>query len=378
MAIAAVAIAGCAPEEIRGPQTVRVIVFDAARDRFQLADRKLDTLEELTGLHGATTEFRTGARLVRDARDEKQSLTCAEFSDSFVEDGGGRPSLSFIDDNGVWVAEDFDSLVMVSTYYNFEFSREFFVAAGVPVGDLDRSTTFYEPTLISYDSEGGRSLGFDPQAFEPCIAAFVFFAGDPLQEIPQGANLGVAAHEYSHLVFDRVVYGGRGEDSTLVPSNQAASRRLLALNEGLADYFGAAIVGNPRFVSRTLATSTSALRNLVPGAAWAQALEDTLVTSPTADGYGMGTVWASLLWDVAIALPDGQAAAASLALRMLDSLKSARASAVETRQVLDALFASATAEQAGDDGAQLNALCDAFDARFFQFRLFDITEKCGP
>ncbi len=366
------AAAGCTAEEIRGPQTVRTLVYDSTLGRFQLADRILDTLEELTTLRGATTEMRTGARLVLDDRELQGAQTCAQFADSFVEDPGRRPSLSFIDDDGVYVAEDFDGLVMVSTYYNFELAREFFISAGVPPGDLDGTTTFYEPTLINYNAAGSRSFGFDNAAFVTCISSFLVYAGERLQDIPLGANPGVAAHEYSHLVFDRVMFGPQG-DATDPPVDLRSALLLAALNEGLADFFGAAVLGDPNFAARSLTLSDSRERDLAPGRNWSTGIEELVLSAKNPNPYALGTVWGSFFWDLGVALEGQTVAAAALALEALRVLQAdGDLDTFDTEAMLDATFVAARALD--DGGRTLGAVCAAVDKRFADFRL--LTSPC--
>ena len=367
LAAAAVAVAGCGAEEIRGPQTVRTLVYDPINARFQLADRILETLEELTTLRGATTEMRTGARLVLDERELAPDADCAEFAELFVQVPGGRPALSFIEDDGVYVAEDFAGLVMVSTYYNFELARRFFIAAGMTPGDLDGTTTFFEPTLITYDPSGGRSFGFDNAAFIPCIASFLVFAGERLQDIPLGANPGVAAHEYAHFAFDRVLYGPQG-DAASAPADLQAEVLLAALGEGLADFFGAAVLGDPNFAARSMTLSQSRERDLVPGTSWSRPLEDELVLAKIPNAYALGTVWGSFFWDLGLSLDGRTPAAGALALDALRLLRADNAlQTFDTASMINATFTAAQAR--ADAGRTLSAVCAAVGKRFGELPL---------
>lgn len=371
--LCALALHGCGAEELRGAQTVRTLVYDPDRSTFLMADRTLHTLHELTTLSGATTEFRSGARLSVDARVEASMNTCEDFSASFVQDAGRRPSLSFIDDEGVWVPEDFDGLMMVSTYYNFELSRDFFLAAGVPPEALDGTTTFYEPTFLAYDEAGTLSVALGNAAFVPCIASFLVFAGAGLRDIPLGANPGVAAHEYGHLVFDRVLYGVDGGASP-PPEHADADLLLLALNEGLADFFGAAVLGDPNFAARSLTYGRSQARNLAPGSVWSMSAEDALFVEGRADPYPLATVWGSFFWDLALALDGGAASSAALALRALERLRGDAVARFSTAAMLTATVAAA--EEVDDRGLTLALTCAAVSDRFAELRL--VSNLCPP
>ncbi len=371
--LCALALHGCGAEELRGAQTVRTLVYDPDRATFLLADRTLHTLHELTTLSGATTEFRSGARLSVDARAAASMDTCEDFSASFVRDAGRRPSLSFIDDGGVWVPEDFDGLMMVSTYYNFELSRDFFLAAGVSPEALDGTTTFYEPTFLAYDEAGALSGAFGNAAFVPCIASFLVFAGADLRDIPLGANPGVAAHEYGHLVFDRVLYGVDGGASP-PPEHADAELLLLALDEGLADFFGAAVLGDPNFATRSLTYGRSPARNLAPGSVWSMAAEDALLVDGGADPYPLATVWGSFFWDLALALDGGASASAALALRSLERLRGDAVARFSTAAMLNATVAAA--EEVDDGGLTLALTCAAVSDRFAQLHL--VSNLCPP
>lgn len=371
--LCALALQGCGADELRGPQTVRTLVYDPDRATFLLADRTLHTLHELTTLSGATTEFRSGARLSVDARVAASIDTCEDFAASFVQDAGRRPALSFIDDGGVWVPEDLDGLMMVSTYYNFEVSRDFFVAAGVPPEALDGTTTFYEPMLLAYDEAGALSVAVDNAAFVPCIASFLVFAGADLRDIPLGVNPGVAVHEYGHLVFDRILYGVDGEASP-PPEHADADLLLLALNEGLADFFGAAVLGDPNFAARSLTYGRSQARDLAPGSAWSTAAEDALFVDGGADPYPLATVWGSFFWDLALALDGGTSASAALALRALERLRGDAVARFSTAAMLTATVAAA--EEVDDGGLTRALTCAAVSNRFAELRL--VSNLCAP
>jgi len=362
----ALALHGCGAPELRGPQTVRTLAYDADLAAFILADRTLHTLYDLTTLSGETTEFRSGARLSVDARAAASIDTCEDFSASFVQDAGRRPSLAFIDDGGVWVPEDLDGLMMVSTYANFELARDFFVAVGVPAEDLNGSTTFYEPTLLAYDEAGAMRVHRGNAAFVPCIASFLVFAGPGLRDVPLGSNPGVAAHEYGHWVFDRVLYGVDGQASP-PPEHVDADLLLLALNEGLADFFAAAVLGDPNFAARSLTYGRSTARNLDPGRSWSMAAEDALLVDAGADPYPLATVWGSFFWRLGGALDGGASAAAALALDALERLRGDAVVRFSTAAMLTAT--AAAADEVPDDGVTLSRTCAVVSERFADLRL---------
>ena len=351
--------AGCGQGDLRGPQTVRTIVYDAGGGEFILADRRYDTLADLTTLRGDTTEFRTAARLVLDARSTAAQEGCERFAQEFVEDAGRRPSLTFIEDGGAWVPEDFDALVMASTYYNFELARELFLSAGVEGRLLSGTTTFYEPRFIEYDPGGRRTFGADNAAFVPCITSFLVFAGERLQDIPLGANPGVAAHEYGHMVFDRVLFGEKG-DAAAAPLDLSEEAVLLAaLDEGMADFFGALTLGDPNFAARSLTRNASRVRDLKPGTAWSQELEDAALAS--ADPHALGTAWGSFFWEVAEDTAVGGVGGVALALRALTLLRPETAD-FGTDRMLEAVARAAA--EVDDAQATLRAVCASASSRF--------------
>jgi hypothetical protein len=383
LGLLALGLGACGPPDGSGGSSlVRVMAYQSSDGTFVLADRRLETTTDLASLQGATAQFRGGARLVWDerqieemaarARGEGRALDCDDVVGAFVRDVGNPPSLSFVEDDGVLVPEDYDTLVMVSTYYNFELSRDFFLEAGVPPDDLGAALTFYEPTLTLVDRLGNRTFTFDNAAYIPCADAFVIFAGRYLQDIPLGANPGVAAHEYGHLVFDHTLFG-LARDRVAAPSPGSASAAFLAaLNEGMADFFGASILGDANFAGRSLSPDQSDARDLDPGAVFSPA---RAVAALAGNPYALGSVWGSLLWD--ISLSDSAVGSAHdvarLGLDAVIALQDGRATTYANENMIAALIEVAASRP---DPKVLTVTCAAINARFDRLQP-DLT-ACPP
>ena len=140
------------------------------------------------------------------------------------------------------------------------------------------------------------------------------------------------------------------------------------------DFFGAAVLGDPNFATRSLTYGRSPARNLAPGSVWSMAAEDALLVDGGADPYPLATVWGSFFWDLALALDGGASASAALALRSLERLRGDAVARFSTAAMLNATVAAA--EEVDDGGLTLALTCAAVSDRFAQLHL--VSNLCPP
>ncbi|MCP4598996.1 MAG: hypothetical protein GY847_00375 [Proteobacteria bacterium] len=284
-----------------GDVTINLLAYDAKSDSYNFKDVKITTLNNVEKLEGATT------RLLGEA-----SLELNYQGDYLEWKETGRPvAFQAIKENGVLIPEDFHSLAMVSTYYNLELSRNFFVEElDLPADAMGALPTYYWPKLSIIEKNGDESEMVD-NAFYMYMTekeqAFFIVPFDDFQWIPMSLNTGIITHEYTHAVFDVLVFGL----ADLAPLTDSGTNFLYGLNEGTADFMAIARTGDPRFIRHSIpfelmgSLCNGTLKDVVRDASiqnsftWAN---DNAARSLAPLGfcpYEIGSFFASLLYEIA-------------------------------------------------------------------------------
>src|SRR5690606_6319340 len=139
--------------------------------------------------------------------------------------------------------------------------------------------------------------------WDPIAKTFAVLPFRDVRELPLGMNVGVVAHEYTHAVFSNRVFPGDGVPwmyANFYKEPETWSRALnvnRSLNEGLADWFGAVVAGDPAFIRKSLSPLEED-RRLDPDRprCYTRDLEEALNTLPHAgyDPYPVGSVLAGV------------------------------------------------------------------------------------
>ncbi len=315
---------GCESDEV----TANLLAYDAKTDSYSLKDVKITTLDDVEKLTGTST------RLLGEA-----SLELNYQNDYLEWKERGRPvAFQAIKDNGVLIPEDFHSLAMVSTYYNMELSRNFFVEdLGLPKDAMGALPTYYWPRLRIIEKNGDESEMVD-NAFYMYMTekeqAFFIVPFNELQWIPMSLNTGVITHEYTHAVFDVLVFGL----ADLVLLTDSGTNFLYGINEGSADFMAIARTGDPRFIRHSIpfglmgSLCNGTLKDVVRDASkqysftWARDNSARTLAPHDFCPYEIGAFFASLLYEIAGAVdePPSQSpsseALRKVAVWLLDSL----------------------------------------------------------
>ncbi|MBI5508148.1 MAG: hypothetical protein HY903_05290 [Deltaproteobacteria bacterium] len=264
-----------------------------------LADVVLTTLGDVAAVEGSVATFLGGAVISLDSAAPIADR--GEARDDLVENAG-TVRARFVVDDGVVVAADFDSLLMFSAYAHFERATLHLggLGATLPASPVP---VYFNPTL-----QNGPQLTFpksDNAAFFAMTDAFVLLPMRILQEIPFAMNTGVVAHEVSHRVFYYVGWNG-GLFAAIAAHQydagaQQSFNRVKATDEGVADFFAAAITADPAFLAKSTPGSISDARDL----SVTRVLDPRFIAGlePQQDGqydpYGPGAVVAAALWRLA-------------------------------------------------------------------------------
>ena len=323
------------------PLQAEVLDYDSASGEWRLATSPLDTVLNLNDLSGKNFDL-VGDQLINSNMIPYQGsstpASMKDIQDKFFDRRGQpvAPSYDWYDDGHggqVAVANDFESLAMMTVFHHFEKVWKF---AHEVSGDDSEATG--EKTLIGFYATVGSNIGgvsipqitSDNAAFVPMTDSFVILRNQLLDGVPLALNSAVIAHEFSHRMFFHNVYAGAAFDNwyqeNIAASSTTADKLrsgilLKALDEGSADTHALSFLGRTDFISDSLQGSlgadTSYQRDVegkfadeatYEGLQWNDyTSEDTgnsLCNGASDDFsktdwnfYCLGTVWLRSLWD---------------------------------------------------------------------------------
>jgi hypothetical protein len=272
IAAALVLLAACEPVPEQ-PVKVRALVL-SGNGSYVTQDVTLTTITDIIRMEGTVAKLIGGARVVLDPNDPE--LQRAQTEDAFAQaliKASGRPvTANWIQKDGVLWPADFHTWNLATTYYNLEKAQEYFNTVGnVPRADFgEPATVYYFPEFV-LTQNSSEPIKDNALFFAP-TQSFMVVPFDALQKAPLSINAGIMAHEYSHFVFNKKVYGGRRlPDPIVLWGNSSVSpgaNLIKSLDEGLADYHGfgatcASATGcDPRFLRTSFDDKVSSDRDL--------------------------------------------------------------------------------------------------------------------
>lgn len=253
------------------PYEIEMLAYDSQTDSMVYQVNTVTTIHDLDRLKGRATTMLGGLSFELD-------YVIGEIRWKRV---GTPVAFNAQKTNNVYYPEDFDSLAMISIYYNIEQSMLYFESLGMEKGALGGLDTYYWADVLEiFPESNGVPQKEINNAFFLMIDAndrgfYIEPFGDDVNGveyngIPFSMNPGVLMHEYSHAVFQTFVY-----DKLNVPSIDyidAESRNYLyGLNEGIADVFAVALTGDPDFMRPSLSVigvTRDASQRIVYTAKW--------------------------------------------------------------------------------------------------------------
>jgi len=305
-AAALAALAGCnswLPEPVSGPVKMVLASYDSAAGRYKLVKGEVKTLKFLRTMDGDAAKILGGADIAvdYDIIASAKPKSGDELAKLVFKTPGGPVDFAYFESGGMIHPEDFDSLNIATTYYNFERSHLFFVDLNAPLYGLPVQ---YFPHMVEGPS-GALVEQTDNAFWDPVIRTFALLPFKSLDQLPLGMNLGVVGHEFSHAVFEQRVFPEDGvpwlyaryfTDPLRYSPPLNAVR---ALGEGLGDFFGAAVSEDPAFLRKSVEPAAEARRvdPAQPRCATTQMLDDAKSMPHTKfDPYALGSVLSAVLW----------------------------------------------------------------------------------
>lgn len=288
----AVMLLACGAE----PTRFRVVDEVAEGGTFKLVDRALPTLTDVGSVSGDSAVFECGTKInLADLYTDYNSTGSVQRK-NYVEEGSA-PTAHWVDDNGVAVASDYDSLMLFSAYAHMETVVNYFKDLGVRPEATIRPVVHYLADIES----GGALADADNAFYITLLDEFAIMPHGSLKGIPLAMNVGVIAHEFGHRVFAYEVEAPAAADYHGAQPTAETFNLLEAVNEGLSDYFAAMIMGDPAFLAPSfdnnpaIGASRDTSQFHAMNVNWVDGVKPTNSYGQY-DPYPVGSVLASSLW----------------------------------------------------------------------------------
>ena len=281
----------CGRDHAKTPLRAKIVVSGAKG--YQLQEVTFNSLTDPDSVKGDYGEIVGNAVLKLDS--DSEVLTGKSDHEVYLR-RGGSVLINYIVKEGVLHPSDFDSASMLTLYYHYEKTVEFWAdKLGLDPADFGQRRLFYDPDVAS-DSGIGSVTGTTKlnAAYFPLNQDFWFFKTSPLEKIPIKMNLGVLAHEFGHGIFD--YKAAKRRVGFYSARNKASLWQLQGINEGISDYFSLMVTGRAAEFADSL---DSFSKERVPPVSWTSL---TLLKQPSicrGGFYCKGSVLASALYEVA-------------------------------------------------------------------------------
>lgn len=290
---------------VDGPIQVLVAAYDPSEGGYRHVVANIRTLKNLSRMEGDAVYLLGGAEIVEDydelARERPQTL---EEVAAITQRKRGRPvNFAWFESGGVVYPEDFHSLAMATIYFNFEKAQTYFRAVGASLPSLP---VLYQPTFRAGPSDDLQEIT-DNAYWDRFNRTFAVLPFRDIQELPLGMNAGVIAHEYSHAVFSHLVFPEEDEVPWLLQryledrsQYSRAMNYVASVDEGIADYFGAVVSGDPAFFRKSFSEHAEDRRLDPPEPrCMTAAMREAAEKEPheTYDPYPIGSVLSAALWE---------------------------------------------------------------------------------
>ena len=272
---------------------------------YEVVARELPGLTDTYNTRGSYAVLRAGGRL-------------SVHLDASWSYQPGRPvQVDYQVSDGVAWPLDEQGLLSWSFYGHLADTAVALEEAGLSIGAALPIDAAWVPTLPSVDIE---LVPAENAAYATGLNVFVLLPDLIAADVPLAANAGVVAHETGHCLFHLLSTGSVLVDPLIEDSTSEAGLYQASLHEGFADIVATMLTDDPHFIE----VSIDMPERRVDGDATTDLVvlpEQHLLDSADSllalyDPYALGTVYASLAWDLRLEVGDGtlvlQAAAAAV------------------------------------------------------------------
>jgi len=180
----------------------------------------------------------------------------------------------YAESNGVFRANTFESLLILSAFYHFENIRNFAQTRGLLHADHDKKplrVAIYGE-IYATSTDAIPAVSHDNAVYVGSADIVALFPVGDSMGLPMSMNEGILAHEYHHRLFFNQLwvnnnspkrwlkYQARYNQKRKV-SQKRSHLLLSATDEALADLFAVAYTGLPDFMAASLTTKKTRLIN---------------------------------------------------------------------------------------------------------------------
>ncbi|MCU0663419.1 MAG: hypothetical protein MUC50_13965, partial [Myxococcota bacterium] len=193
--LAALLLASCEPDPVR----MELLAYDRESDAYGFRNVELETITDLDSLEGKAARLLVHAAVTLNYIDG--TLTWKQ--------NPRKVSFAWHQDGELVVPEDFDSFSMASIYYNLELASSFFEDLGLDEATLGQIPAYYNSTFKIIYQDGTRETWKDNALFVALTAqqnAFFIVPFEFFEWVPLALNSGIMTHEYTHAVFNELVF----------------------------------------------------------------------------------------------------------------------------------------------------------------------------
>ncbi|MCB9762323.1 MAG: hypothetical protein H6739_21165 [Alphaproteobacteria bacterium] len=217
------------------------------------------------------------------------SLLSEDLDVEYVE--GGAIDLRYVVRDGMGVPLDEDGLILWTYYHTLAAARGQLTEAGIDLSGIFPINFAYQPIFVTEDFFSGENAAYVSGG----VHMFMLLPDMVEEVIPLAANPGVIRHEFGHALFHAVTVGDPKASAPYDSLDDDTSSSVSALDEGFADMLATLTLDDPNFFvisipsmqSRDVTGDWQASPALYPSG-------DPLNFDP----YALGTVYASLAWDL--------------------------------------------------------------------------------
>lgn len=228
--------------------------------------------------------------------DQTSSDVLADDPETVFSKKGSAVDLDFLVKDGVLIAQNFDSLSMLSLYYDFEQIVDFWLTNfNVTLQDLGKFNIHYEPEIEGVSDNYKVSIAIRLNAaFFSGLGDFLIFKTSRKEDLPFKMNLAILAHEFGHKMFD-LRFAGKDPKAYLAEDAEAL-KDLQGINEGFSDFCAWMLVKK----TNLFADSGQLLNNRSLPVTWTSASLEVNPTQCNGGFYCKGSVLASALYELSL------------------------------------------------------------------------------
>jgi hypothetical protein len=257
---AALSAEGCMP--LAGPLVVEAVLRNEATNEIELGTETITTPTDLWQGEGTLFTVRRDVSINKltlgGLEDESAYPRVLDYVDAKREESGGRPpDMTMHHDGSAWVADDYDTLFVLSTWIGLERSLLYFREAGDDSGATNRDLLVAQYGKIHFMGipEGGADNAAYLDRTDMMILDPVFLIGQATamtsDTIPLALSDGVIAHELGHRLFFYRVFVDVAEDAFRQDATgdvgTGTTNLIRGLNEGVADAMAIGMTRDPYF-----------------------------------------------------------------------------------------------------------------------------------